>query len=147
MNAGGENITDDDESADDESDESADDESDESADDESDESADDESDESADDESDESADDEYLDSSFTYLINPKMYIIVIDCGEYDKWDSLDTRYSHIMHNLTELAKYNGHTEIKTPIAIVLSKYDIISKKIKSTSPKELIDEKMGQFFN
>ena len=74
-----------------------------------------------------------------------MYIIVIDCGEYDKWDSLDTRYSHIMHNLSELAKYNGHTEIKTPIAIVLSKYDLISEKIKSKSPKELIQEKMGQF--
>ena len=139
LNAGDENILDDEESADDESVESADDESVESA--------DDESVDSADDESVDSADDEYLDSSFTYLINPKMYIIVIDCKEYEKWESLDTKYGHIMHNLSELAKYNGNTEIKTPIAIVLSKYDLISEKIKDKSPKELIEDKMVQFSN
>ena len=86
--------------------------------------------------------------SFAYLMDPKMYVIVLDCSIYETWDQKDAEYSQLMNTLLDFSKSinSGNNKIMKPLAIILTKSDLIPD-IPNNSPKELLKDKLPQFFN
>ena len=62
---------------------------------------------------------------FGYLINAKMYLIVIDCKEYNNWQRLDWLYAHMVKSLFKIAAKNYDGLVNIPIAVILSKSDLM----------------------
>ena len=78
-------------------------------------------------------------SSFGYLINAKMYLIVIDCGEYNNWRRLDWLYAQMLKSLFRIAtKKNNDGLVDIPIAVILSKSDLMPNNNNNVNNTESI---------
>ena len=77
-------------------------------------------------------------SSFGYLINAKMYLIVIDCGEYNNWLGLDWYYAQMVKSLFKIATKNNDGLVDIPIAVILSKSDLMPNKNSDVNNTESI---------
>ena len=93
-------------------------------------------------------DDETTFGSFAYLMDPKMYVIVLDCSLYNEWDQKDMEYSQLLNTLLDFSKSINHSDNKIikPIAVILSKFDMIPNTIDG-STKQLIRDKLPRFFH
>lgn len=83
----------------------------------------------------------------SFLIFAKMYIIVLDCGEYSDWDKLQLRYSQLLNTLLQFKqaiKEDKDGKITTPIGILLTKTDQLPDT-NTVSAEDLIAKKMPQF--
>jgi len=82
-----------------------------------------------------------------YSLFSKMYIILIDCSEFSKWRTIQTRNSQLLNSLYNVKAHLGKTnndKFDSPIAIVLTKADEL-EQYTELSPEELIKKHMPQF--
>ena len=83
-----------------------------------------------------------------FITVAKMYVVTIDCSEYDKWKQFDLDYAHLLNSLLDLQTVvRGNSEkITVPIAIILTKTDCLPDEV-DDSPKDLLAKQMPQFDN
>lgn len=81
-----------------------------------------------------------------YILIAKLYVIVIDCSKYSKWEDEDLNYAHLLDTLLKIQETVNKNKAKTislPIAIILSKTDRLDDE--NIHPKDLVASKMNQF--
>lgn len=84
----------------------------------------------------------------SFITVAKMYVVTIDCSEYDKWKQFDLDYAHLLNSLLDLQTVvrGDNKKITVPIAIILTKTDCLPDEV-DESPKDLLAQQMPQFDN
>ena len=86
-------------------------------------------------------------SPFNFIIHAKIYLIVIDCGDYENWNKVDWDYAQLLQTLSRITG-QGDEYIDAPLAIILSKSDLIPNNDKTNDIDpimKLLQEKMFRF--
>ena len=83
----------------------------------------------------------------SFLLFAKLYVILIDCAEFEQWKTIQTRQSQMLNSILGFKTLLGETvndKFTTPLAIILTKTDTLSNEIEG-SPEEVIEKYMPQF--
>jgi len=84
----------------------------------------------------------------TYIIFSKLYVIVLDCKDFQNWDKNQLRYSQLLNSIVQFKqaiKQAADGKITVPIAILLTKADRLPDGT-SESTEELLKKTMPQFY-
>ena len=81
----------------------------------------------------------------SYIVMSKVYAIMIDCSEYEKWQAHDIDYAHLLKSLLDFQKVVGgdKTKITAHIAIILTKADCLLDELSDITDQ--LKQKMPQF--
>ena len=79
-----------------------------------------------------------------YLVFAKAYVIMIDCGQKDDWDTDIAKVGPMISRIKEIKQkihnFSPYQKIQSPITIVFTKADLLSEEDKTKSAKELAKE-------
>jgi len=85
----------------------------------------------------------------SYCLFSNMYVILIDCTEFSRWRTIQTRNAQLLNSLYNVKAHLGkinNEKFNSPIAIVLTKADELEQDTE-LSPEELIKKHMPQFYS
>ena len=86
--------------------------------------------------------------SFSFLIFAKLYVILIDCAEFENWKVVQTRQSQMLNSILAFKQILEETQdgkFTTPLAVILTKTDTLQNGIEG-SPEYMIEKYMPQFY-
>ena len=86
-------------------------------------------------------------SPFNFIIHAKMYLIIIDCADFENWSKLDWDYAQLLQTLSRITGQDDEY-IDVPLAIILSKSDLIPNNDKTGDidyTMKILQEKMFRF--
>lgn len=90
---------------------------------------------------------QYADTSF--LLFCKLYIILVDCAEFKNWNKISYDNVKLVNTILqwkEGIKESANGKIKTPIAVMFTKTDLLEEKMRGKTGEELLKENMPEFY-
>lgn len=82
----------------------------------------------------------------SFLAVSKMYAVMVDCDKYSDWPHLDLQYSNTLNSLSQLQSFNSDQDrLMTPLAIILTKSDLLPDSDSGKGAEALIRDSMPQF--
>lgn len=85
----------------------------------------------------------------SFMVLAKMYVILIDCKEFDSWPKLDSRFSRGLTAIRHFKQVSGDLkddQIMEPIAVVLTKIDTLPN-LDEKDPGQIIQKYLPEFHN
>lgn len=85
----------------------------------------------------------------SFLIFCKMYVILIDCQNFSTWNKLSFENVKLLNTIKAwktTIKEMDNGKIKTPIAIMLTKADMLDEKNREQSTESLVQKYMPEFY-
>lgn len=85
----------------------------------------------------------------SFMILARMYVILLDCDEFDDWPKKDSRYSRgltAIRHFKQVSDDETNDQVKEPIAIVLTKSDTLPQ-MDETDPEKIIKKYLPEFHN
>ena len=88
---------------------------------------------------------ELLSGDGAYLVYAKQYVIMVNCEQRVDWDIDICRVVKMLTMINEIKQkiHRSQNKINTPISVIFTKADRLSKDEQNKEPKELLDEYPG----
>lgn len=81
----------------------------------------------------------------SFIAVATLYVLVVDCKAYSEWRLKDLEYANVLNSLSQLQDDENQSGLTTPLAIVLTKTDLLQDPDSEKSAKALIEHNMPQF--
>lgn len=79
----------------------------------------------------------------SFIAVATLYVLVVDCAAYSEWRLQDLEYANVLNSLSQLQDDEKQNTLATPLAIVLTKADLLPDSDKAA--EALIKDNMPQF--
>lgn len=80
----------------------------------------------------------------------KMYALLIDCGKFEEWNRLSFENMKILNAIFKWKKRINQSQtnkLNIPIAILLTKSDLLSEEDRNSSVEDLLKKHMAEFYH